>query len=172
MVISWDKSTDDTTPADALRYNVYAKTGSSVYSFFPANTETGELAAGTNGVRPLISGTSFTLKGFLKDDTEFGVQAVDNANMASAFTVYSTTAVNPVMNSLKVNVYGFDKTIVIRNNQNGHVNYRVMTINGKVVMNGICNSNSRKELNMTLPGIYLIQVSDHSSVSIEKVVLY
>ena len=85
--LSWLAASDGQTPTDAIRYNVYAKnkeTGA-VYVYAPVDIATGKLKIGGEIV-PLIHGTSFDWN-LPEADYEFGVQAVDQADATSSFTI-------------------------------------------------------------------------------------
>lgn len=171
VVLTWSKSTDDTTPADAIRYNIYAKskTGSKVFTFFPSDIETGLLTA--NGVRPFISGTTITLKGMSTNDYSFGVQAVDNANLGSAFATALVTSVKELPD-MKVLIYGSDHKIVIVNQQNTLVSYQVYTLNGQCLLLGNCDANDTKNLQLSNRGMFIVRISDKASTKVEKVMIY
>jgi len=170
-VLSWDPASDDTTPAGALRYNVYAKhkTNGQLYTYFPADPETGMLTA--NGVRPLISGTTITLHGMTTADYDFGVQAIDNGNLGGPFaTIDVTSAREPL--ALNVQVYSFDNKVFINNLQDQPVGYQVVALTGQVVASGMCNAQSRLDFTVPHRGIYIIQLSDRVTVSSTKVMVF
>jgi len=171
VVLTWGKSTDDSTPADAIRYNVYAKakTGTKVFTYFPSDIKTGLLSA--SGVRPFISGTTITLKGMSTANYTFGVQAVDNANLGSAFTVGTVTS-SIILKKMDVSIYGRERMIIINNRQDTQLSYKVFTLNGQAVMAGVCDANGTSELSTSLRGIFLVQVSDKFSTRVEKVMVY
>ena len=174
VVLTWNKSTDDFTPANAIRYNVFAKskTGTEVYTYFPSNTTTGELNANINGVRPLLSGTSFTLKGKSIDSYTFGVQAIDNANKASEF---ATNEIHSAIQNVvfqNISVFSHLNTVVIKNKQNVQVSYKITSISGNEVSNGICHANNSETISIPQPGVYIVLVSDKISTKVEKVIIY
>jgi len=175
VVLTWGKGNDDTTPADALRYNVYAKSkvDGKTFMFFPADAATGMLKAAVNGVRPLISGLTYTFKGFSLADYTFGVQSVDNAHTGSTFAIPShETSARITQNDLDVMVFGKNGNIIITNRQSEPVSYKVISINGKNLMNGVCYGNDRLELPVTLKGLYVVQTMDMNRMKTDKVVIY
>jgi hypothetical protein len=169
VVLTWDAATDDFTPEEALRYNVYAnaKDGSNLYTFFPVDIETGFLKA--NGVRPLIQSTSIVLKGFNGYDYNFGVQAVDNQNAGGPFAEYIPTLINN-SKTVDADVYGIGDKIRILNHQGSQISYEIYNISGITVKRGICPSGNIVEQAFK-KGIYLIQLSDGKTSKVEKVVL-
>jgi hypothetical protein len=171
VVLTWDKATDDTTPADAIRYNVYAKSkdGSKTYMYFPSNSTNGLLAA--SGVRPFISGTTITLKGIAAADYEFGVQAIDNANLGGNFSSVFT-AVNKLSTKMMVAVYGYQDKITITNSQNERVLYTILNAAGQVISKGFCNPLEKKEINLSQKGVCLVKVSGNQGTKVEKVTLF
>ena len=94
--LTWDKATDEETPQDALRYNIFAynNDNDSVYAYAPVNLVSGKLKIG-GGIIPLISKNSFELN-IAEGNYTFGVQAVDQANATSTFAtnVATTNQVN------------------------------------------------------------------------------
>jgi hypothetical protein len=171
VTLSWNKATDDFTPEDAIRYNVYAKAkdGSTVYTYFPVDITTGQLL--TSGVRPFINGTSVMLAGFNADDYEFGVQAIDNQNAGGEFASYTPTATKNYK-SVDVSVFGKGGSVNILNRSANQVNYEIYTLNGTVLKHGICRTNEQVRQSVDNGGVYLIRLSDGINSKVEKVVLF
>ena len=92
--ITWDAATDDHTPAATLRYNIMAKAADgNVWMLVPADEATGKQKVA--GIAPAyLNTTSYTFTG--KGDYTFAVQAIDGANVGSAFTYSTSTAVDNV----------------------------------------------------------------------------
>lgn len=86
--ITWEAATDDNTPAVALRYNIMAKASDgSVWMLVPADEKTGKQKVA--GIAPAYLTTlSYTFKG--TGDYTFAVQAIDGANVGSAFAAVAT----------------------------------------------------------------------------------
>ena len=86
--ITWEAATDDNTPAVALRYNIMAKASDgSVWMLVPADEKTGkQKVAGL--VPAYLTTLSYTFKG--EGDYTFAVQAIDGANVGSAFAAVAT----------------------------------------------------------------------------------
>ena len=90
---SWDAPTDDTTPSEALRYNLYImKDGENTLSaVIPADPATGFVK--TDELNAAIASTRYTVKVPMEDAVyTWGVQAIDNGKAASRF---ATTKFNP-----------------------------------------------------------------------------
>lgn len=171
VVLSWEKATDDNTPADALRYNVYAesKDGSKTFMYFPSNLTTGHLAA--SGVRPLISGTSITLKGIAAANYNFGVQAIDNANLGGKFSSFNTS-LTKVTAKMDVSVYSYQDKITITNSLNERVFYTILNVAGQVISKGYCNPLEKKQISLSQKGVCLVKVSNNQANKVEKVTLF
>ncbi len=168
ITLSWDASTDDNTPSEAIRYNVYAKSNSGeIYTFFPADPNTGFLKA-NSCVRPLISGTSISLKGMNAANYTFGVQAIDNALTASAFATFETVGIEKNYD-LKFSVYGQAGEIKIINNHNLSANYSVYSITGQKIVSGVIEGYNTAELKISVAGIYLVKVNNGFSNSTSKI---
>ena len=87
VTVTWDAATDDKTPQQSLRYNVYVKYGNTVRALVPAIIETGRLKV-VQDMQILPIGTSYTLnipEDLAKGDFEVGVQTVDGVFAPSAF---------------------------------------------------------------------------------------
>ena len=171
VVLTWDKASDDNTPADAIRYNVYAKkrTGTETFLFFPADVTSGLLKA--NGVRPLISGTTITLKGLALADYTFGVQAIDNGNLGGSFTSFTTSLANNTK-KLDVTVFSFEDQITINNGQKERVAYTVSNVAGQIILKGYCNAGEKKEIRLSQKGVCLVKVSNNQVTKVEKVTIF
>lgn len=87
--LSWTASSDDITLQSALRYNIYAidnETGK-IYAYAPVDIVTGKLRI-SGDIVPLIAQTSFELN-LPEGSYSFGVQAVDQSDVASRFATYN-----------------------------------------------------------------------------------
>ena len=93
--LTWDAAIDDHTVTAAMRYNVYMKFGDKTFVLAPANLATGKLKVAGATIPTLITGTSYE---FIvpEGNYEFGVQAIDQSNVPSAFAVPTTTALENI----------------------------------------------------------------------------
>lgn len=137
--------------------------------YFPAEISSGLLAA--SGVRPLISSTIITLDGYSIADYDFGVQAIDGANLGGAFTFYNNTSV-PERNEMAVSVVGLENNIRITNKQTGQVNYTILNVTGQTLSKGVCNSNEQIDISIAKKGIYLVQLSDRHVTKLSKISVF
>jgi len=170
FVITWDKSTDDFTPQNAIRYNVYVQdqTGK-VYVYSPADLATGRLKTGS---QTLLNKNEFVLD--LPAGTfTAGVQAVDQANVASTFgttnfTVITTGTTNTLTS--KVVVKTVNKMIEVQNNGLQSVNVALMSLNGQSLYKGICSAGARIIIPMNLnQGVYVVKLSKDNNIQTIKV---
>ncbi len=159
--LTWDKSTDDITPQDAIRYNVYIKySDGKIFSFVPADINTGKLKIG-GGVISFFATNSIELN-LPKGNYTFGVQAVDQANVASPFTSISSdkTDVNQISALKDAGAYISNNRINISNNTSANVNWSIINIAGQVIENGICPASANVIASSQLPsGVYLVKLS-------------
>ena len=170
VVLSWNKSTDDTTPSDALRYNIYvqAKTAEDdgflfTYAYAPVDIETGFLRS--TGKPHLISGTTITMKGFNIDDYNFGVQAVDNGWLSSAFTRSSiASSINNAAFS-SIIVRAENKQIALENAD--ECTYSVYDLNGRTLAKDI-NASSSVGVEK---GIYIVKIAGTNLNEVRKVIV-
>ncbi|MDE5982704.1 MAG: DUF349 domain-containing protein, partial [Duncaniella sp.] len=109
---SWDAPADDTTPSEALRYNLYImKDGENTISaVIPADPATGFVK--TDELNAAIASTRYSVKVPMEDAVyTWGVQAIDNGKAASRF---ATAKFNPAKTSSvkKKIVTGIEITVV------------------------------------------------------------
>jgi hypothetical protein len=158
-VITWDKSTDDITPQNAIRYNVYIQDqAGKQYAFSPADISTGRLKTGSV---TLLSKNEITLD-LPAGQYTVGVQAVDQANVGSAFTSTSLSTTTGVENALvsNVEVKSVNKKIEVGNNGAQGVNVAIMSLNGQFLYKGLCAAGAQEVLPVTLnQGVYLVKLS-------------
>ena len=168
VILTWTPAYDAISGDAGIRYNVYAKNilSGEIITVAPANIETGYLKFTNHG--SFINGTTYTFKGMNANDYEFGVQAINNGNVASPFI---TCALNPLSSVEEVEavatarVYAFGGNIYVVNNGDA-TNYAVYAINGVQVAAGNVAANATETVN-TLKGIYIVKVGSQ----VVKVVL-
>ncbi|WP_455587754.1 FG-GAP-like repeat-containing protein [Bacteroides sp.] len=162
VVLSWDKATDDHTPQDALRYNVYVKnnTDNTVYTFAPVDVETGVLKV--RNLVPLIQTNRFELNGLANGKYTFGVQAVDQADLGGKFAIVNQDIASSIHSSAfeKVNVYTTDnRQIMIKNDMQASVDYTILSTNGMTVNAGVCNAAAQYLSPALEQGVYIVRLS-------------
>ncbi|HEY6915404.1 MAG TPA: T9SS type A sorting domain-containing protein, partial [Paludibacter sp.] len=168
-VISWDKSTDDITTQNAISYNIYVQDQSGkVYAYSPADIATGRLKTGS---QTLLNKNQITLD-LAAGQYTVGVQAVDQANVASAFITTSLSITTGVENTLasKVDVKSINKNIEIQNSGLQKVNVTLLSLSGQLLYKGFCEAGSKTVLPMSLnQGIYLVKLSQDNTTHTVKV---
>lgn len=170
VLLCWEAPEDDTTPSDALRYNVYAKnlkTGS-VFCLTPANIENGFIRV--NRVQALLNSTSYTFKGMKLEDYEFGVQAVDNGARGGLFAKISDDSSVESVKETNVAVYALNGVINIVNGDEAAAQYAVFTANGAQVATGDVAGARQAEVTLA-GGVYVVKVTGANGVVVAKVVL-
>ena len=174
--LQWNKSTDDKTPQNAIRYNVYAKnkdTGAT-YFFAPAHLASGKLKI-QDGLIPLVSTNSFQWN-LPEANYTFGVSAVDQSNMASQFILknYPSTVgliLNPSLNN--VSVYSADKGIKIENkNIASSLIYSIHRTDGQMVSSGFCANASQVFIPVFAQGIYIVKLYQTGTTNTVKVSVF
>ena len=167
VVLTWQAATDDTTPSEALRYNVYAKgNDGKIFCLSPADINTGFLKV--NRTNALLNTLSYRFKGMNINDYTFGVQAVDNSFCGSTFT-NATAGVNAV-ESESVKTFVANGEINIVNGSDAIVSYAVYSVNGAQVAAGNCAANGVAEVALQ-GGVYVVKVNAADGVAVDKVVL-
>lgn len=168
-VITWDKSTDDITAQNTIRYNIYVQdqTGK-VYAYSSADIVTGRLKSGS----PILLNKNEITMNLTSGHYTVGVQAVDQANVASAFVTTSisvTTGVEGLLVST-VEVKSFNNKIEISNNGSQNVELALLSLNGQLLYKGLCAASSKVVLPMSLnQGIYLVKLSQDNTTHAVKV---
>ncbi len=174
VTLSWNASTDDITPQASLRYNVYLrnKNTGEIFMAVPSSLKTGRLAVGA--IMGEIATTSYSVS--VPDDDvnyEWGVQAIDNGKMASA---WATGVFNPKTSGVSkketgaVKVYG----------HNGAVNYDIagdagettlLVYNTAAALMARVQAKGSGSISLT-PGTYIVTARPtHGTVKTVKVVL-
>ena len=168
IVITWEASTDDTTPSEAIRYNVCAKwNDGKVFCLAPADLTTGQLKV--NRTNAFISSLSYRFKNLNLSDLEYvGVQAVDNAFAASKFR-QATTGVD-VVKSETAATFVANGEINVINSGSEAATYAVYAANGVQVAAGTVAANSTAKV-VPAAGIYVVKVNAADGVAVTKVVL-
>ena len=165
--LTWTPAIDELTGNAGIRYNVYAKNRVSgeVAMVAPANIETGYLKFTNHG--SFLNDTVYTFKGMSADEYEFGVQAINNGNVASKFVicVVNLSGVNGVEAASTVKVNTANGNIRIINNGEA-ANYAVYAVNGVQVAAGNVAANTTATVNAS-KGIYIVKVG----AQVVKVVL-
>ena len=165
--LTWTPAIDELTGNAGIRYNVYAKNRVSgeVAMVAPANIETGYLKFTNHG--SFLNDTVYTFKGMSADEYEFGVQAINNGNVASKFVicVVNLSGVNGVEAASAVKVNTANGNIRIINNGEA-ANYAVYAVNGVQVAAGNVAANTTATVNAS-KGIYIVKVG----AQVVKVVL-
>ncbi len=158
ITITWGESSDDITPKQALRYNIYVKNNDigKIWMMIPADINTGKLKVGTD----LQTSLSSTIKEYTMSlpntgNYTVGVQALDQAFAGSPFTTYTNSFTgihNPVMAFRSIQK--LDGGILVKSDKQESVD--VININGQKIMRGITN----QLIPVVVHGIYLLKVSD------------
>ena len=160
--LTWDAAIDGITGEDGIRYNVYAKDliSGEVMMVAPANIETGYLKYTNHG--SFLNTTTYTFKNMLAESYEFGVQAVNNGNVASAF---ATCVINPLTGVedvvvAPIKVAAQAGTVRIANNGDA-ADYAVYAINGVQIAAGKIAANEVVTLKAD-KGIYIVKVGAYA----------
>ena len=120
LIFTWNRSTDDVTPAEALHYNIWvqAEEKSPVFMTIPADRTTGRLRV--DELAGTIVGTQYKMKLSNPEDYYlWGIQAIDNGKQASGFATGRVSTKNTGLSSIK------KKETVEVTAINGHISYTV-----------------------------------------------
>ncbi len=164
--LTWEAAVDDITGTDGIRYNVYAKSKISgeVMMVAPANIETGALKYTNHG--SFLSATTYTFKDMIANSYDFGIQAINNGNVASMFiTPEYYSSVESVKENAAVKVYTFGGELYL-NNSTEAVEYAVYAVNGVRVAGGTLAAGASAQVRLA-KGIYIVK----AGANVVKVVL-
>lgn len=93
--LTWDAAEDDHTAAAAMRYNVFITDGTNTGMIALADKNTGKLRVAGGTLPTLVTGTSYEFV-VEEGDYGFGVQAIDQSNVPSAFARVGRTPLSNV----------------------------------------------------------------------------
>ena len=168
VVLTWNSAYDEITDTAGIRYNVYAKNliSGEVAMVAPANIETGYLKFTNHG--SFLNDTVYTFKGMNADEYEFGVQAINNGNIASAFAVCEVKMPSDIdeveaQSAVKVNTINGNIRII---NKGVATNFVVYAASGVQIATGNVAANTTANIKAS-KGIYIVKVG----AKVEKVVL-
>ncbi len=166
VVLTWAPAHDEITDKAGIRYNVYAKNLNSgkISMTVPANVETGYLKFTNHG--SFLNDTVYTFKGMNAEEYEFGVQAINNGNVASAFAVCEIlSSVDEVEAISAIKVDAIDGHIRITNNSKA-TNFAVYATNGTQVAAGNLAANTTATVKAN-KGVYIVK----AGAKVVKVIL-
>ena len=173
VTLSWTAPKDDTTPSEALRYNVFwGKEGSDKISFMlPADRNTGFIK--TDELTAAITSTSITIP-VAMDDTNYvwGVQAIDNGKAASNF---ATDTFNPNISSSVNTVADSENTIKVNGNailyslSPSFDSISICKENGLMVYSA--KDTKKGETSGLTEGVYIVKVSGDKSSETHKLIV-
>ncbi len=141
LTISWEKSTDDITLPQALRYNIYVKnnTTGETWMMIPADLHTGKLKVGTDLQTSLSSAVKeYTMTLTQPGNYTVGVQALDQSYAGSKFTAFSNDFSAIPSPSVKSHtVQTLENGVIIKSEIQEPV--EVIDINGQKIHQGYSN---------------------------------
>lgn len=162
LTVTWDDATDDVTPTEALFYNVYVKNNNTgkISMIIPANPETGRLKVITDyqtGVRSTLN----TFTQFVDDSEGYsytvGVQAIDQAQMGSAFATSSLgTGIQQNRVDSNVRIESVKEGFIVK--ADSDLTVEVTDMLGRVIKKDMTN----KLISVPSNGIYLITTGGHT----------
>lgn len=154
--ISWDRSTDDTTPQNAIRYNVYVKyPDGKVNCTVPADIASGTLKVA--GLQAFIPTNKYSLYIPKTAGIEIGVQAVDNGLMTSAFTRSEPTSVIRLPIENDIDVFTAGNRIRIDNKNSQPAGYRIFSVDGRQIVSGNVDPNDCRSSEELKQGVYFVE---------------
>ena len=176
VILTWSKATDDHTPQEALRYNVYVKNNAdnTVYAYAPTDVQTGVLKV--RNLIPLIQTNRFELNGLASGKYTFGVQAVDQADLGSQFASISEDIITGIHSIAFDGVEAYanaQRQITIKNNGQEPVEYTILSANGLMMSAGVCATAAQQSSAVLEQGVYIVRLSyGNNEASTVKVTIH
>ena len=176
VILTWSKATDDHTPQEALRYNVYVKNNAdnTVYAYAPTDVQTGVLKV--RNLIPLIQTNRFELNGLASGKYTFGVQAVDQADLGSQFASISEDIITGIHSIAFDGVETYanaQRQITIKNNGQEPVEYTILSANGLMMSAGVCATAAQQSSAVLEQGVYIVRLSyGNNEASTVKVTIH
>lgn len=170
---SWNASTDDHTPQNALKYNLYVKkeTGEEMMFVLPADPNTGLLKV--NETLAPITTNSYKMFGLESGNYTFGVQALDNGKLTSKFAVSSFTTdasgIQTPQSSL-VDIYKKDNTWIISCQTCNQHKITVYNMQG-IAVKAFSGNSSHTVIDNLASGVYVVKIKINNELIIKKIIL-
>ncbi|MDR1121236.1 MAG: FG-GAP-like repeat-containing protein [Dysgonamonadaceae bacterium] len=161
---TWDASTDDLTPAVALRYNLYVKQDDEIKMVLPADLSTGRLKV--NEGLAAISTTHYQFFG-LSGEYVWGVQAIDNAKNASAFATSGATGLAKV-NPANIQVSGGSRSIKVTADASAEGTVTIYSISGAELY---ANAGQISTTIAVPAGVYAVKIVSGTDTIVEKIIV-
>ena len=165
---TWDASTDDIS--DVVYYNLYVKYEKDgkdvIISVLPADLTTGRLKVNET-LAPLTT-TFYTLNG-LPEDYTWGVQAIDNAKIASLFAIAGDEVGIPTVTSNSVSIANIDNAFRINADSRLVGTINVYSVSGMNLFTKTGQINNT-EVNLSA-GAYIVKVTSPEGTVAKKVVI-
>ena len=168
--LRWEKATDDTTPAEAIRYNIYVKTPDGKINFIlPADKTTGALKVyGTQ--YPLVPTNRYDLYMPKTEGVEFAVSAVDNGWLASPFVISSTSSIENVLSGNDYKVYAAGQTVYLQNSSNEVAIFEILGIDGRALAQYRVAASQNMNFDVN-EGVYLVKVTIGNKQAVSKIIV-
>ena len=162
---TWDASTDDLTPTEAIKYNLFIQQGDVIMTILPADLTTGRLKVNET-LAPLTT-TFYELSG-LQGEYTWGVQAIDNTKSTSLFSVYNPTLISDIK-PISVKVTSVDNTICIDSDNELQGSINVYSISGVSVYSQTGSVNHTKI--KLQAGVYIVKVNTPQGTIVNKTIV-
>lgn len=168
ITLSWLPGSDDNTPADALRYNIYIKrmTADEIITLVPADILSGFVKV--EALNAALSTLSYTIN-LPAGEYEWGVQTIDNGNRGSTFETGLFSVANSGIDRKQASSSIKAGPLCIRYNLSGSATIRVFNTLGTLVAQTSANGTGTLDVNSH--GIYLVTVNQGGKSSTHKLTL-
>lgn len=170
---SWDAPADDTTPTEALRYNLYIKKDdtNTIMTVIPADPATGFIK--TDQLTGALTTTHYSVKVPFEDARyTWGIQAIDNGKAASRF---STSLFNPAKTSSIKKKIADDTFRLYVTGDTVHYElgerYSLLTLHNAKGIVAATTTKRTGRISGLLPGVYVATATDNKISETIKIII-
>lgn len=168
-LISWNLTNTSPQTDSLYTLNVIAENG-----VVTKNTDADKFAAHTKVELTAIADEGYEFESWLGDlsgtDNPATVTMLTNLNIEANFSIIS--AVESVKQAgISISPNPNSGTFIIRMNNNEKATYTVYSLTGKQIQNGSFMGETSVELNESLNGLYIVEISSNNSLSRHKVII-
>lgn len=177
VTFSWEKATDLETPQDGLYYNIYLGMQSGDHELISplANTTDGYRFVQSIGNTNMQN--SWTISNLRQGTYFWSVQTIDQSYCGSEFAqegsfVILETGVDDIEEGFISSVYpnpAADR-IIVHLKEQGAFDLNILNTSGQVVKTGSVTSGDAIDISELKEGVYFLQLSGSSKVSVQRIV--
>ncbi|MDO9510155.1 MAG: T9SS type A sorting domain-containing protein [Bacteroidales bacterium] len=181
VIIKWNKSTDDNTPAKALSYNLKVGINPGMMEIMGVAADFTTGAPRLYETGNVCQDTSWTLKGLREGTYFYSVQSCDHSFSNSTFTTEESfeISINTGVETNTGNSIALfpnpanDKLTIITKAEGKHILLQILGTDGRTILEERTNQPVvQKDVSGFTPGIYFIRVLKDGKTEQRKLIIY